>query len=290
VANPRRYLLPTERLVIEVRRHWAILVIDTLQSLGLLLVGILAVRIFPEGFPRTLAVYFAVFVVVRWVWIIGDWWVEKLVVTDKRVLLVTGIVTRKVAIMPLIKVTDLTYNRSSLGLMFGYGEFVVETAGQDQALSRVNYIPTPEKLYIQISQLLFGGNLGEPGVLPSPGERDAELAAGRRVLRGRRWRWGGRRRRRGGGFVRRSAGPSRVEDVGPPADTLLVDRDERFGPESFDREPFGPEPFGAEPEPERTSELPRIHEPPRDRRTGFRRPRSDRDEPPTPPVADPSDD
>jgi Bacterial PH domain len=286
VANPRRYLLPTERLVIEVRRHWAILVIDTLQSIGLLLVGLFAVQLFSEGFPRTLAIYFSVFVVVRWAWIIGDWWVEKLVVTDKRVLLVTGIVTRKVAIMPLIKVTDLTYNRSSLGLMLGYGEFVVETAGQDQALSRVNYIPTPEKLYIQISQLLFGGNLGEPGALSSPGEREAELTAGRRVLRGRRWRWGGRRRRRrGGGFVRRSAGPSRVEDVGPPADTLLVDRDERFGGEFF-----GGEPYGAEPEPDRTTELPRIHEPPRDRRSGLRRPRFDRDEPPTPPVVDPSDD
>lgn len=89
--------------------------------------------------------------------------------------------------------------------------------------------------------------------------------------------------------MRRSAGPSRVEDVGSPADTLLVDRD-RFGGEPFGDERFGTEPFGAEPEPERTSELPRIHEPPRDRRSGLRRPRSDRDEPPTPPVVDPSDD
>src|SRR6266568_3281548 len=145
MANARRYLLPSERPVIEERRHWAVLAVDTLQSLGLLVVGLFLLRLFRgTGLPETLAVYFTVFVVVRWSWIIGDWWVEKFIVTDKRVLLVTGIAYRKVAIMPLIKVTDLTFNRSGTGLLLGYGEFVFESAGQDQALSRIPFIPKPE--------------------------------------------------------------------------------------------------------------------------------------------------
>src|SRR5262245_38739503 len=102
-----------------------------------------------SGLAETLAVWFAVFVVVRWAWNFADWWVEKFIVTDKRVLLVTGIAYRNVAIMPLVKVTDLTYHRSGIGMMFGYGKFVVESAGQDQALSKINFIPNPEKLYIQ---------------------------------------------------------------------------------------------------------------------------------------------
>src|SRR5688572_31125381 len=36
-------------------------------------------------------------------------------VTDKRVLLVTGLVTRQVASMPMGKVTDLTYRRPPIG-------------------------------------------------------------------------------------------------------------------------------------------------------------------------------
>src|SRR4051812_24032025 len=149
MANPRRYLLPSERLAAEVRRHWAFVAADTVQSLLLLTVGLVIAQVGEASqFLRTLVVYFCIFVIVRWVWILWDWSVEKLVITDKRVLLVTGIVSRKVAIMPLVKVTDLTYNRSSMGLLLGYGEFVVETAGQDQALSRINYIPKPEKLYM----------------------------------------------------------------------------------------------------------------------------------------------
>jgi hypothetical protein len=43
--------------------------------------------------------------------------------------------------------------------MLGYGEFVLESAGQDQALSTVTYIPYPETLYLEVCQMLFpGGN------------------------------------------------------------------------------------------------------------------------------------
>src|ERR687897_211833 len=187
MADPARYLLPTERPVVNIRRHWAVLAGNTLQSLLLLLLGIFLYRVFDSlPFVRMVAIYFCVFVVARWLWILGDWYVEKLIVTDKRILLLTGIVTRKVAIMPLVKVTDLTFNRSATGLMLGYGQFVVETAGQDQALSHIDFVPKPEKLYMQISELLFGGDKGAPGALVTAAQREAE-EENERAARGR-WR------------------------------------------------------------------------------------------------------
>jgi hypothetical protein len=234
-----------------------------------------------------LAVYFTVFVVVRWAWIMSDWYVERFIVTDKRVLLITGIASRKVAIMPLVKVTDLTYNRSATGLMFGYGEFVVESAGQDQALSRVNYIPQPEKLYIQMSELLFGGDKGSPAVLPSPAEREAELEAGARALRRRRRPWAGWRRRRAGTSAPVPVRPeplSGLDDLLARRDTLLAERESRLRRER------------GEPD-DSTSELPRIHDPRRDRgdtpQDPPRRPPYPRwgtDEPPHAPPIDPADD
>jgi membrane protein YdbS with pleckstrin-like domain len=292
MADPRRYLLPSERPVIQVRRHWGVLAADTLQSLGLLIAGIFVIRVGGgQNFIRMLAIYFTVFVVIRWAWIIGDWYVERFIVTDKRVLLVTGIVTRKVAIMPLVKVTDLTFNRSALGQMLGYGEFVVESAGQDQALSKISFIPKPEKLYIQVSELLFGGDKGSPA-LPSPAEREAELEAGARALRRRRRLWDNWRRRRTGPPV------TREEPLGGGLDDLLARRDtllaEREGRLRRDR---GYPPTDESP----TTELPRIHDPRRDRsdddmyeapRDPPRRPPFPRwgtDEPPEPPHAPPVD-
>jgi len=57
--------------------------------------------------------------------------------------------------MPLVKVTDMTFQRSFLGRLFGYGTFILESAGQDQALSTVDYIPYPEQLYLEVCSLIF---------------------------------------------------------------------------------------------------------------------------------------
>jgi hypothetical protein len=320
VADPARYLLPTERPVINKRRHWAVLAGNTLQSLLLLLLGIFLYRVFNGlGFVRTVAIYFCVFVVARWLWILGDWYVEKLIVTDKRILLLTGIVTRKVAIMPLVKVTDLTYNRSSTGLLLGYGQFVAETAGQDQALSTIDYVPRPEQLYMQISELLFGGDKGAPGALVTSAQRDAEEEADR--LARRRWRRFSRWRRPesdepAGGPPERASRSTALDDILADRDTLLADRDDPDWrrdqpPYSYDQ----PEPgagreadrfrddlagrnrsqsFSADP----TEELPGIHQPRRGGETGGERSRGFRTELPPPrrpreepsPGTDPADD
>ena len=212
-TDASKYLLPTERAVINIRRHWAVLAPLTTQSLVLLVIGIMAAQYFNDvDFLQMVFTYLTVFVVARSGWEVYQWYVERLIVTDKRLLLLTGIFTRNVAIMPLVKVTDLTFHRSSTGLLLGYGKFVVESAGQDQALSNIEFVPNPEQLYIQISELLFGGDKGSPGALVTAAQREAEEEADRASRR----RWRRFTRRRPGGA---DAG---LSPVGPtPADPGL---------------------------------------------------------------------
>jgi membrane protein YdbS with pleckstrin-like domain len=89
------------------------------------------------------------------VWDYIDWKREYFIVTDRRLMLVHGVITRRVAIMPLGKVTDMAYNRSPVAKLLGYGTFVFESAGQDQALSEVNWVKEPDKRYRDISALIF---------------------------------------------------------------------------------------------------------------------------------------
>ena len=56
---------------------------------------------------------------------------------------------------PLTKVTDMSFQRSSLGRVPGYGEFILESAGQDQALRVVDHLPYPEQLYLEVCGLIF---------------------------------------------------------------------------------------------------------------------------------------
>jgi uncharacterized membrane protein YdbT with pleckstrin-like domain len=93
--------------------------------------------------------------VVRLVWMAIAWAVDYFVVTPQRMIFTSGVLTRKVATVPLAKVTDMSFQRSFFGRLFGYGEFILESAGQDQALRTVDYIPYPEQLYLEVCNLIF---------------------------------------------------------------------------------------------------------------------------------------
>lgn len=157
MAELEKFLIPSETPVVRTHRHWASLSRDGAIYLGCLLISwfllayLSAERFFSVSGVVLLLGSSAWFAVV---W--HEWRTEQFVITDKRVLLINGILTRRVAIMPLTKVTDLTYERSLMGRVLGYGAFVMESAGQVQALSRIDYLPEPDTLYHDVSVLLFG--------------------------------------------------------------------------------------------------------------------------------------
>lgn len=153
-----KYLASQERLVMMVRLHWAVLLTIFLQTVGAIVLA-LAVNILlrDANLVTTLLWYFALFMILRMLWKVADWHFDHLMITNKRLLKVSGIFFRKVQTMPLTKITDLTYNRDPLGRLLGYGEFVVESAGQDQALSKIQYLPRPDRLYLTLCDMTFGG-------------------------------------------------------------------------------------------------------------------------------------
>jgi membrane protein YdbS with pleckstrin-like domain len=151
------YLLPTERRVIRVRRHWAVMASNLLQT-GVFLLLMVALKTYLPAnvVVHNLTFYLSLAAVVRFTVEVILWWIERLVVTDKRVLLAEGIITHKVGMMPLSKVTDLTFKRTLLGRFLGYGTLVVESAGQIQALNEIDYLPRPDEIEEALSELIFG--------------------------------------------------------------------------------------------------------------------------------------
>jgi uncharacterized membrane protein YdbT with pleckstrin-like domain len=151
-----KYLLPSERAVVVARRHWAVMLRQFMEVALVWLVLLVLLGLTNSSFLGLVSLFFLPFSAIWLGWQVLNWYVEEFAVTDKRVLLVSGLVIRNVAIMPLIKVTDLTYKRDVMGRILGYGTFIIESAGQDQALSRIAYVPRPLHRYRQISALLFG--------------------------------------------------------------------------------------------------------------------------------------
>jgi membrane protein YdbS with pleckstrin-like domain len=156
-AAVNRYLLPNEQQVITVRKHPAVLIgPSALTLLGLLAAGVLSTTVLRSNGALVTVVWLAWLVLFVWlVWKAINWAVDFFVVTSNRMLLTSGVLTRKVAMMPLARVTDMSFQRSFAGRMLGFGEFIVESAGQDQALRNVDHIPYPEQLYLEVCSMIF---------------------------------------------------------------------------------------------------------------------------------------
>ncbi len=157
-ASVSRYLLPHERSRITVRIHPATLAGPLiLVSGGLVAAGELTRRsVRPKivwGAYLPVLLYFLQRVAARQA--------TYFTVTDNRMILVSGFVVRKVAMMPLTRVTDMSFRRSALGRLLGYGEFIIESAGQEQALRTINFLPYPEQLYLEVCGLVFPGAVAE---------------------------------------------------------------------------------------------------------------------------------
>ena len=157
-AELDRYLLDGERLVTAVHQHWG----KVAEPVASAVAGF-AVALWVDGsVPRSLhllstVVWWLFFaLVLRALYLVAEWRHDWFVATDKRLLLFYGFITRKVSMMPLTKVTDMSYERSVPGRLLGYGRFVMESAGQDQALREVNWVPEPDHHYRAICAEIFG--------------------------------------------------------------------------------------------------------------------------------------
>jgi uncharacterized membrane protein YdbT with pleckstrin-like domain len=156
-AEVNKYLLPHEQQVITVRRHPAVLLGPALLMIG----GLIAAVVLSDTVLKHQAwLMYLVWIgwgilLVRLIWKAMGWAVGYFVVTPQRMILTSGVLTRGVAMMPLAKVTDMSFQRSFWGRLFGYGDFILESAGQDEALRIVDHIPYPEQLYLEVCNLIF---------------------------------------------------------------------------------------------------------------------------------------
>jgi uncharacterized membrane protein YdbT with pleckstrin-like domain len=157
-AEVSRYLLPHERSCIAVRKHPAELAGPLLLAVG----GLVAAGELTRRSVRPKIVWGGYLSVLLYsLERVAAWQATYFAVTDVRMVLVSGFMVRKVAMMPLARVTDMSFRRSALGRLLGYGEFIVESAGEEQALRTINFLPYPDQLYLEVCGLVFPGAVAE---------------------------------------------------------------------------------------------------------------------------------
>jgi PH (Pleckstrin Homology) domain-containing protein len=175
--DAEKYLLSDEPPVIATRRHPAVLVRPFTRGVPVLVVGIWVLQLDPTN--RVGATVGLVLVLGALAWLglhVGEWWVRHLLVTRRRVLLTSGVIIRTVAVMPLRRITDLTWKETFWGQILGYGTFRFESAGQQQGLDVIDYMPHADALYKRLSELMFGTDTTSNPV-SSDEDADGSMAA-----------------------------------------------------------------------------------------------------------------
>jgi uncharacterized membrane protein YdbT with pleckstrin-like domain len=187
-----KYLLTGEDPVVVTRRHWAVLIEPTVKSLVAFVLGGWLLLLDPENrITSTAGLVVLLGAFVYYGLRFAEWWMRHFIVSRRRVLLTSGVIARTVTLLPLRRITDLTWEETVLGQVLGYGTFRFESAGQDQALRHLTYMPDAQTRYREVSELLFSNDYGGAAISgdeegnddrdlrpPDVGRRDTEPIPG----------------------------------------------------------------------------------------------------------------
>jgi hypothetical protein len=168
-----KYLLADEPPVVATRRHPAVLVRPFIRGLPVLLVGVWLLQLDPDNQVGTVLGLFVVLGALTYLGLhVAEWWVRHFLVTRRRVLLTSGVLIRTVAVMPLRRITDLTWKETFWGQLLNYGTFRFESAGQQQGLDVITFLPHAKAIYKRLSELMFGTDFSTNPVSDDDGTGD----------------------------------------------------------------------------------------------------------------------
>ncbi|HYO19623.1 MAG TPA: PH domain-containing protein [Dermatophilaceae bacterium] len=150
-----RYLLADEEVIVAQRQHWAVMWKPILIGVAGLIV-VIAANVLMDPGTLTDLLWWVLFGLA--IWGAGRWYVWRrnwLVATNKRVMVNYGVLNQGVAMFSLSRVPDLTYTRSTLGQLLGYGEMQRESSGSSQTLHKLKFVEQPHATYTTICAAIF---------------------------------------------------------------------------------------------------------------------------------------
>jgi hypothetical protein len=154
--DPRieRHLIADQGEVVidEVRKHWAAVVAAVLELCGGILVMLLSFFVpwqawwVPAVLGGAISLHAA--------WRILEQRLDRFVITNMRVFRVHGILSQRIATMPLSRILDISVHKPILGRLLGYGHFVFESAAQAQGLREIRFVGDPDERGLTIQRVI----------------------------------------------------------------------------------------------------------------------------------------
>ncbi|MCX6374301.1 MAG: PH domain-containing protein [Actinobacteria bacterium] len=144
-----------EKILYTERHHWVFFVAEMIKwilfaAAVLALVIVLRVWLFEgAGWVWWLLLIFLV-PAVRIAWGFLSWRMNVYVLTNRRVIESTGVLSKRVADSSLEKLTDIVLKQSILGRMLNYGDIIVLTAAAGAGINNLKQIRRPMEFKTQM--------------------------------------------------------------------------------------------------------------------------------------------
>lgn len=90
------------------------------------------------------------------VWPFLKWFTSNYTVTDRRLTTHSGVINRTGHDIPLVRISDVSYQKGIVDRLLGCGTLVISDASE-QGRVALHDIPRVEKLQLQLSDMLFHG-------------------------------------------------------------------------------------------------------------------------------------
>jgi uncharacterized membrane protein YdbT with pleckstrin-like domain len=149
---PRRLLNDDESIVLDLRPHWWGLVGATLL-LVVALGAAIAISIILSGVAHDVVLIAALIVVLfalaRFVVRYIRWATTNIVLTNHRLILRAGVLSKSGREIPLERINDIAYHQSFFDRLIGSGDLIVESAGE-RGQETLRRVPDPTRVQQEI--------------------------------------------------------------------------------------------------------------------------------------------
>jgi uncharacterized membrane protein YdbT with pleckstrin-like domain len=170
MAKDSRLLGDDEQLVVDTHPHWKALLLPAVAVpvvVGLASWAVFAMGDFTgRGYAQIAVVVVAVLLLV-WVSLLPwlRWRTTRFMVTSRRVVIRSGVISRTGRDIPLTRVNDVTFTHGLVDRLLGCGTLLIESGGERGQLV-IGELPRVEEIQRQLSDLVEEANL------PRGGERE----------------------------------------------------------------------------------------------------------------------
>jgi uncharacterized membrane protein YdbT with pleckstrin-like domain len=175
---PKNLIQQGETVALDLRPHWWYFSRNIFTGIPLLILVLLLLNWDDSGFVKDASTWIIVLLLVAWAgWLVlkyFQWTMTYFVVTDRRVIYRTGVISKKGVEIPLERINNINFHQRVIDRIIGAGDLDIESAGRD-GQTHFDFVRHPDGVQHEIYRQMEKRNMPQnyqtqaaPAPAPAP--------------------------------------------------------------------------------------------------------------------------